>query len=65
MRKGVADINLRAKISAERNKCFTEQLATVSDDTPLGELIANVTPSFSKNGKRVRVWTLQEMTMNC
>jgi hypothetical protein len=29
-------------------------LATVSDDTPLGKLIAEVTPSFSKNGKRVR-----------
>jgi len=54
MRKGIADINLRAKISVERNKCFAEQLATVSDDTPLGKLIAEVTPSFSKNGKRVR-----------
>ena len=54
MRKGIADINMRAKISAERNKCFAEQLATVSDDTPLGKLIAEVTPSFSKNGKRVR-----------
>lgn len=54
MRKGIADINLRAKISVERNKCFAEQLATVSDNTPFGKLIAEVTPSFSKNGKRVR-----------
>lgn len=54
MRKGIADINLRAKISAERNKCFAEQLATASDNTPLGKLIAEVTPSYSKNGKKIR-----------
>ncbi len=49
-----AQVIARKKISAERNKCFAEQLATVSDHTPLGKLIAGVTLSFSKNGKRIR-----------
>lgn len=54
MRKGIADINLRAKISAERNKSFAEQLATVSDKTPLGKLFDEITHSFSRSGKKIR-----------
>ena len=54
MRKGIADINLRAKISAERNKSFAEQLATVSDKTPVGKLFDDITHSVSRNGKKFR-----------
>lgn len=54
MRKGIADINLRAKVSAERNKSFAEQLATVSDKTPVGKVFEEITNSFSRNGKKSR-----------
>lgn len=52
--KGIADINVRAGISAECNKTFSEQLATVSDTTPVGEIFESITHSFSRNGKKVR-----------
>ncbi|NLT51279.1 MAG: hypothetical protein GXX85_10210 [Ignavibacteria bacterium] len=54
MRKGIADINLRAKISVERNKSFAEQLATVSDKTPVSEIFGDITHSISRNGKKFR-----------
>jgi hypothetical protein len=54
MRKGIADINLRAKVSADRNNCFAEQLATVSDKTPLGSLLGGITLPVTRNGKKFR-----------
>lgn len=54
MRKGIADINLRAKVSAACNKSFSEQLATVSDKTPVGELFDGISSPTSRNGKRFR-----------
>jgi hypothetical protein len=54
MRKGIADINLRAKVSVERNKAFAEQLATVSDKTPVGKIFSEITCSVSRNGKKFR-----------
>ncbi len=53
MRKGVADINLRAKVSSDCNKRFSEQLATVSDKTPVGELFNSISAPSSRNGKRI------------
>lgn len=54
MRKGVADINLRAKVSAACNKRFSEQLATVSDKTPIGKLFDSINSPTSRNGKKFR-----------
>lgn len=54
MRKGIADINLRAKVSAARNKSFAEQLATVYDKTPVGKIFEDITHSVSRNGKKFR-----------
>ena len=55
MRKGIADINVRATISSERNSAFVEQLATVSDKTPFAETIKDVTrPVAGINKKKVR-----------
>jgi len=54
MRKGIADINLRAKVSSSCNKRFSEQLATVSDKTPVGELFNSINVSISRNGKKFR-----------
>jgi hypothetical protein len=54
MRKGIADINIRAKVSTERNKAFIEQLATVSDKTPIGKIFGEITCSVTRNGKKFR-----------
>ncbi len=43
-----------AKVSAERNKSFAEQLATVSDKTPVGKIFGDITHRVSRNGKKFR-----------
>ena len=62
MRKGIADINLRAKVSSERIKSFAEQLATVTDKTPVGKVFEDITRPVSKNGKSTEAWMLPEKT---
>ncbi len=42
MRKGIADINVRDKVSDDRVNSFTEHIATVEDKTPVSELISDV-----------------------
>lgn len=54
MRKGIADINVRAKVSNDRLNCFSEQIATVSDKTPIGTLFADVSSQVIQNGKKFR-----------
>jgi hypothetical protein len=54
MRKGVADIKVRAKISDERVNCFSEHIATIEDKTPVIKLVSPVLNSFKANGKRIR-----------
>lgn len=54
MRKGIADINLRAKISSARNKAFAEQLAAVSDKTPVRELLEGITNPVIRDRKKFR-----------
>ncbi|KNY26125.1 hypothetical protein [Pseudobacteroides cellulosolvens] len=43
-----------SKISAERNKSVAEQLATVSDKTPVAKLFEDITVSITRNGKKFR-----------
>lgn len=54
MRKGIADINLRSKVSSDRIDAFTEHMATVSDKTPFGNLLGNITSSVTQKGKKYR-----------
>jgi hypothetical protein len=54
LRKGVADITLRAKVSQEANERFMKDLATLQDKTPVCQLLEDVTRSRKKSGKRVR-----------
>lgn len=54
MRKGIADINLRSKVSSDRVRAFTEHIATASDKTPIGELMKDITVSKTQNGKKFR-----------
>lgn len=54
LRKGVADIPLRAQVSQEVNNRFMDGLATLSDQTPMRELLRDLTRGSTKNGRRVR-----------
>jgi len=54
MRKGVADIPLRAKVSQETNDRFMNQMATLHDDRPVGDLLATVTRRHVRNGRAIR-----------
>jgi len=54
MRKGIADIPVRAQVCSQRIKDFTEQIATMKEDISVGELLAKVTQPIKSNGKRYR-----------
>lgn len=54
LRKGVADIPLRAKVSQEVNDRFIENLAGYSDDTPVCEVLGSVTIPRIESGRRIR-----------
>ena len=54
IRKGVSDIPLRAKVSQDVNERFMKDLATLNDDTPVRELIDEITRFSIRGGRRVR-----------
>jgi hypothetical protein len=54
LRKGVADIPLRAQVSQEVNDRFMDELSTFTNKTPLSELLAPHVRSRTKGGRRVR-----------
>lgn len=54
LRKGVADIALRAQVSQEINNRLMDELSTFTDKTPLIELLAPHLNSRIKDGRRVR-----------
>ena len=58
MRKGIADISVRARISKERTDCFSEHMSTLTEKTPVGELMLPASSSFVKQGKKVRALDL-------
>jgi hypothetical protein len=58
LRKGIGDIPLRAQVADDVNRRFTQQLATVRDETPLRELLNDITRPFVSHGRRVRALDL-------
>ena len=54
LRKGVADIALRAKVSQEVNNRFLDNLAAAKCETPVRDLLDGVVKPFTKQGRRVR-----------
>jgi hypothetical protein len=54
LRKGVADIPLRAQVSQEVNDRLMDELSTFTNKTPLSELLAPHVHSRTKDGRRVR-----------
>ena len=54
MRKGIADIPLRAAVSQQVNNRFMDNLASLQDTTPVGDFIRDTTRHVIKNGRRFR-----------
>jgi hypothetical protein len=54
LRKGVADTPLRAQVSQETNDRFMNQMATLRDDRPVGDLLATVTSRHIRDGRVIR-----------
>lgn len=54
LRKGVADLPLRAQVSQEVNDRFMDHLSTFTNKTPLNELLAPHVRGRTKNARRVR-----------
>jgi hypothetical protein len=58
LRKGVADIPLRAQVSQEVNNRLMDELSTFSDHTPLIDLLAPYVLGRTHQGRRVRALDL-------
>ena len=54
LRKGVADIALRSKVSQEVTERFAADLATLHESTPVRELYDGITRPRTQNGNRFR-----------
>jgi hypothetical protein len=54
LRKGVADIPLRAQVSQDINHRFETQLATFQTDTALHEVIVGLCQGRTQSGRRIR-----------
>jgi hypothetical protein len=54
LRKGIADIPLRTQVSADVNHRFMEHMATLQNQTPLRDVLKDVTVPFVHAGRPVR-----------
>jgi hypothetical protein len=54
LRKGIADIPLRAQVANDVNDGFMKHMATLRNDTPLNQLFDSLTHPFTLQGRRVR-----------
>jgi hypothetical protein len=54
MRKGVADISLRARVSQEINDRLMDEISAFADQTPLKDLLAPYVRGRIQQGRRVR-----------
>lgn len=58
LRKGVADIAIRAQVSQDVNERFMDNLAAARCETPVRNLLDDVVKPFTKDGRRVRALDL-------
>ena len=54
LRKGIADVAVRAQVSSARIKSFTDQVATLEDDSTVEEILSKVSKPKKSKGKRCR-----------
>jgi len=58
MRKGVADIPLRAQVSEDVNRRMNQSLAQMKDDSPIRDLIKSACQKRTKNQRSIRALDL-------
>jgi hypothetical protein len=66
MRKGIADLHRRTRISQASNERYLDALASVDTKTPLGELIKKICAPTEWRGKRVRAlrpWSQEDTAL--
>ena len=54
LRKGIADITVRAQVANDVNRRFMEQMATLKDDRPMRDILNEVSQPSIQNGRRIR-----------
>jgi len=54
LRKGIADIAIRAQVANHINRRFMEQMATLKDDTPMRTILAQISQAFRQDGRQIR-----------
>ena len=54
LRKGIADIPIRSQVASDINQRFMDQMATLNDNSPLREILDDITRSFKIKGRSVR-----------
>jgi hypothetical protein len=63
MRKGIADLNRRAKVSQASNERYLDALTSVDTNTPLGTLVQTICQPTTYREKRVRAlrpWSIED-----
>lgn len=66
LRKGIADLHRRAKVSQAANERYMEALASVDTSTPLGQLLGDLCQPTTYRGKRIRglrPWSADEVKL--
>lgn len=66
MRKGVADLERRTKVSQRANDRYLDGLSRLDTDVPLAQLLAPVTKPKKRNGRRtrgIRPWDGQDLAL--
>ncbi len=58
LRKGIGDIPIRTQVASDVNRRFMEKMATLHDDTPLRDLLQDVTRASVHKGRFVRALDL-------
>lgn len=54
MRKGIADITVRTQVSAQRIANFTEQMATITESSSIGDIFETLSAPVKDNKRRYR-----------
>jgi len=54
LRKGIADIAVRTQVASDINQRFMDQMATLNDDSPVQDVLKDITRSYKLKGRPVR-----------
>lgn len=54
LRKGIADITIRAQVANDVNRRFMGQMATLKDDRPIRDILSELSQPRLQDGRRIR-----------